>query len=114
MASIKKAVAKAATKVTDALPLATTNGDHPEAAKVSTPADSLASTLKNGVEHAQDGGKEVLVYLVTLQDNGNPQQGKTVSRASRILRFAAAELRVTEISEEPPPARARISPLSDL
>lgn len=81
MAAIKKAVESAASSLANALPghEQSASGGHPT--QRANPTDSLASTLKNGVQQAQDGGKEVLVYLVTLDDNGNPQHGKTVSPA---------------------------------
>lgn len=81
MAAIKKAVESAASSVANALSghEQSASGGHPT--QRANPTESLASTLKNGVQDAQDGGKEVLVYLVTLDDNGNPQHGKTVSCA---------------------------------
>ncbi|GAA5876001.1 hypothetical protein JCM3774_002310 [Rhodotorula dairenensis] len=85
MASIRKAVETAASSIANALPGheqapsgRQRNSTQPQ--KRANPTDSLAATLENGVEHAQDGGKEVLVYLVTLDNNGNPQQGKTLLR----------------------------------
>ena len=81
MAAVKKAVESAASSIANALPghEQPASGGHPT--QRANPTESLASTLKNGVQEAQDGGKEVLVYLVTLDDNGNPQHGKTVSCA---------------------------------
>lgn len=74
MATVKKAVQSAASSLAGAV-----SSQASASASKPTPADSLAHTLEYGVERAQDGGKDVLVYIVTLQDNGNPQQGKTVS-----------------------------------
>ena len=95
MAAIKKAVESAASSLANALPghEQSASGGHPT--QRANPAESLASTLKNGVQEAQDGGKEVLVYLVTLDDNGNPQHGKTVSCALSSARRAISTPRVT-------------------
>ncbi|GAA6000015.1 bifunctional 4-alpha-glucanotransferase/amylo-alpha-1,6-glucosidase [Rhodotorula paludigena] len=76
MPALKQALASAAHALTGSSPAS------------STPSDSLASALKqdssssskNGARPSPEESRTVVVYAVTLDNEGNPQQGKTLLR----------------------------------